>query len=106
MLSNDIWLCYTNSPRHLKRIACAGLLYCMDFLSENLDWLEERLAPLLQGLHATTVPQSPAKIPSAKCALCIALPRGKIACMQMGTTSSLTARGKWSSSHCAAGCRM
>ncbi|CAL8468515.1 g8055 [Coccomyxa elongata] len=25
-----------------------GLLYCMEFLNENIDWLEERLAPLVK----------------------------------------------------------
>ena len=26
-----------------------GLLYCIDYLEKNLDWLEERLAPLEEG---------------------------------------------------------
>lgn len=31
-----------------------GLLYCIDHLSENLDWLDQQLQPLLQGtLHDT-----------------------------------------------------
>ncbi len=27
----------------------AGLLYCMEYLEENMDWLQDRLEPLLEG---------------------------------------------------------
>ena len=27
----------------------AGLLYCMEYLERNMDWLQERLSPLIEG---------------------------------------------------------
>lgn len=36
---------------HSRNACHAGLLYCMEFLKENIDWLEERLAPLVKGSH-------------------------------------------------------
>lgn len=30
--------------------ACdAGLLYCMEFLEQNMDWLKQKLDPLIEG---------------------------------------------------------
>jgi len=26
-----------------------GLVYCMDYLEKNIDWLEEKLKPLIEG---------------------------------------------------------
>lgn len=26
-----------------------GLLYCMEFLEQNMDWLREKMDPLIQG---------------------------------------------------------
>jgi hypothetical protein len=53
--------------------AAPGLLYCMDFLEKNLDWLQERLEPLIQGAagggrHAacTTCRAAPSA-PPARC---------------------------------------
>ncbi len=37
----------------------AGLVYCMDYVRENLDWLHERLKPLIKGeatVHGPRVP--------------------------------------------------
>lgn len=28
-----------------------GLVYCMDYLEKNIDWLQARLAPLLKGWY-------------------------------------------------------
>jgi hypothetical protein len=36
----------TSPKLHLR----AGLLYCMDYLHKNLDWLHERVQPLLAGV--------------------------------------------------------
>lgn len=30
-------------------ISFSGLVYCMDFLEMNIDWLEEKLKPLIEG---------------------------------------------------------
>jgi GPN-loop GTPase len=31
-------------------LACmSGLVYCMDYLEKNIDWLEEKLKPLIEG---------------------------------------------------------
>ena len=30
----------------------AGLLYCMEFLEHNMDWLQERMDPLIEGKTA------------------------------------------------------
>jgi len=30
-------------------IAMSGLVYCMDYLEKNIDWLEEKLKPLIEG---------------------------------------------------------
>jgi hypothetical protein len=27
----------------------SGLVYCMDYLVKNIDWLEEKLKPLIEG---------------------------------------------------------
>ena len=27
----------------------AGLLYCMEYLERNMDWLQERMSPLIEG---------------------------------------------------------
>jgi hypothetical protein len=27
----------------------SGLVYCMDYLEKNIDWLEEKLKPLIKG---------------------------------------------------------
>jgi hypothetical protein len=27
----------------------SGLVYCMDYLEKNIDWLEEKLKPLIEG---------------------------------------------------------
>ena len=27
----------------------AGLLYCMEFLEQNMDWLREKMDPLIEG---------------------------------------------------------
>ena len=29
----------------------AGLVYCMDFLEKNIDWLQSKLEPLIKGWH-------------------------------------------------------
>jgi hypothetical protein len=31
--------------------AVAGMLYCMEFLAANLDWLQEQLQPLVESNH-------------------------------------------------------
>ena len=28
-----------------------GLVYCMDYLEKNIDWLESKLEPLIKGLY-------------------------------------------------------
>ena len=30
-------------------VTSAGLLYCMEFLEQNMDWLQERMEPLFEG---------------------------------------------------------
>jgi hypothetical protein len=30
-------------------IPLLGLVYCMDYLEKNIDWLEEKLKPLIEG---------------------------------------------------------
>lgn len=32
-----------------------GLVYCMDFLSKNIDWLEQKLKPLARGKTPTSI---------------------------------------------------
>jgi hypothetical protein len=27
----------------------SGLVYCTDYLEKNIDWLEEKLKPLIEG---------------------------------------------------------
>lgn len=29
----------------------SGLVYCMDYLEKNIDWLEEKLKPLIEGWY-------------------------------------------------------
>ena len=29
---------------------CSGLVYCMDYLEKNLDWLKDKLEPLEKGM--------------------------------------------------------
>ena len=43
MLSHSIW-CTSGAGRHLTTHLRAGLVYCLEFLEENLDWLIEQLA--------------------------------------------------------------
>lgn len=37
------------SPTNLLCPPDAGLLYCMEFLEQNMDWLKEKMDPLIQG---------------------------------------------------------
>ena len=32
-----------------QSVICAGLLYCMEFLEHNMDWLQEKMEPLMEG---------------------------------------------------------
>ena len=29
----------------------SGLVYCMDYLEKNIDWVEEKLKPLIEGRY-------------------------------------------------------
>ena len=54
VLSHQALLCTIRLQRlrHyviVRRQRSVGLVYCMDFLRENLDWLHERLKPLIKG---------------------------------------------------------
>lgn len=31
-------------------LANAGLIFCMEYLQENMDWLKEQIDPLLKGI--------------------------------------------------------
>ena len=33
----------------MTRACLTGLIYCMEYLSQNLDWLKEKLEPLQKG---------------------------------------------------------
>lgn len=35
--------------RMMKHIFLLGLVYCMDYLEKNIDWLQAKLKPLLDG---------------------------------------------------------
>ena len=65
-LTSDGAACWLQSKRHQPLIACplltlavkpdcswpAGMVYCMDYLASNLDWLQEKLEALQAGkLH-------------------------------------------------------
>jgi hypothetical protein len=30
--------------------AISGLVFCMDYLEKNIDWLKDKLEPLIKGL--------------------------------------------------------
>lgn len=34
--------------------AKSGLVYCMDYLEKNIDWLQSKLEPLLKGSYANS----------------------------------------------------
>lgn len=40
-----------------------GLVYCMEFLQKNLDWLQEKLAPLEKGAPQAAVRQQHNSVP-------------------------------------------
>ena len=33
----------------------AGLLYCMEYLERNMDWLQERMGPLIEGKMSVSI---------------------------------------------------
>jgi hypothetical protein len=36
-------------------ISMIGLVYCMDYLERNIDWLEEKLKPLIEGEYRIAI---------------------------------------------------
>lgn len=44
--AGSIW---SQTPWPAPRPAASGMLYCMEYLAANLDWLKERLDPLQQS---------------------------------------------------------
>jgi hypothetical protein len=35
-----------------------GLVFCMDYLEKNIDWLKDKLEPLIKGVWSKTDPPS------------------------------------------------
>ena len=95
-----------------------GLLYCMEYLEANLDWLRERLAPLEAGARAPRAPCAPGASPlPVLLPLLLSLPPPPFTSQRnkkttrpphpprpppQTTTCSSTCPARWSSSRCTA----
>lgn len=44
-----LFLAFTQVVFTGSSIHFVGLVYCMDYLEKNIDWLESKLKPLLKG---------------------------------------------------------
>lgn len=81
----------------------AGLIYCVEFLEQNLDWLKQKIEPLIQGACTGVQDMAPLFL------LSIAMTVGGLtsidASTQRATISCSTAPAKWSSSRCMTACR-
>ena len=80
----------------------AGLIYCADYLAQNLDWLEQRLAPLEAGPPRARSCGRLGRLATAaeRAASAAALRRPGPCGAQRAATSCSTAPARWSCSRC------